>query len=183
MRCTKTNTNECHYPSSGRTLSSLHSQEVNGLGASPSLIDPSQSPEPVQVQSIRTEKASLEPTANLLLFSGSTEHLPSCSLSDLFLLFGPAAHALDLGPGSSIISLTIPIAAQSPAVFHAMISCSSILLSWKEPSWGNIAIRHYCKTLRSLALEMTETNLRDSTVTASTMAVVIMLHFFEVCRV
>lgn len=120
-------------------------------------------------------------SAHLTCIPGSTESLPSVSLSDLFLVFHPAAHALDLGPSSSIISLTIPLISQSPAVFHAMISCSSIFIAQTQPSWQPVAIRHYCKALHSLAQEMTESNMRNPAVVTSSMAVVMMLHMFQVC--
>lgn len=121
-------------------------------------------------------------TSSLQFVPGLNEHVPSCSLPDLFLIFSPAAHGFDLGPEHSIISLTIPLIAQSPALFHAMISCSSIFLSQEQPYWQVLAIRHHCKTLRNLATEMKEWNLHDPTIATSAMAVVMMLHLFEVCH-
>lgn len=101
-------------------------------------------------------------------------------MSDFFFVFSPAAHALDLGPDSNIVSLTIPLITRSPAVFHAMVSCSAIFLSQKQPSWQSVAIRHHCKTLRHLTRETKERNLDDPAVAASTLAVVMMLHLFQV---
>ncbi|KAJ9640134.1 hypothetical protein H2204_003359 [Knufia peltigerae] len=89
------------------------------------------------------------------------------------------AHAIDLGPESSIISLTIPLAARSPAIFHSMVSCSSIFLSRKQATWQQVAVRHHCEALRGLALEMSDGNLSEIAVAESSLAVIMMLHLFE----
>ncbi|KEF52192.1 uncharacterized protein A1O9_11819 [Exophiala aquamarina CBS 119918] len=109
----------------------------------------------------------------------SVDDLPPCSLTDLFFVFTPPSHALDVGPESSIISLTIPLIAQSPAIFHSMVSCSAIFLSQKQPSWRQVAIRHHCEALRNLALEMSDGRLSEPSVAVSSMAVILMIHLFE----
>lgn len=188
--CAKQNRPDCRYPSSGRTTTSAPSTRGSGLQTKTDRANVSGTEEtiqPVLSTSIQTKHAMPVQISHSALFAnlhpvpGLTELLPPCSLSELFLVFTPAAHALDPGPETSIVSLTIPLTAQSPAVFHAMIACSSVFLCQKQPSWQPIAIQHYCKALRSLALETTEWNLCDPTVMASFGAVVIMLHFFEVC--
>jgi hypothetical protein len=126
--------------------------------------------------SVSNSLVSLRPSSMPWLVEG----LPACSLTDLFFAFSPPAHAIDLGPESSIVSLTIPLIAQSPAVFHSMVSCSSIYLAQQQPAWHQVAIRHHCEALRFLALEISDGILSESAVVASSMAVIMMLHLFEV---
>ncbi|KIW17940.1 hypothetical protein PV08_05135 [Exophiala spinifera] len=60
-----------------------------------------------------------------------------------------------------------------------MVSCSSIVLSQKQDTWQQVAIRHHCEALRSLTLEMSEGSMSASAVVESSLAVIMMLHMFE----
>lgn len=186
QRCAKSNGSECEYsaPSKYPMTSPSPTSSDGSVRHSPirsaSLI-PTTSPGFVEEDTSSWDRAS-----SIVIPSAprstpySVEGLPACSLTDLFFVFSPPAHALDVGPESSIISLTIPLIAQSPAVFHSMVSCSSIVLSQKQPAWQQVAIRHHCEALRSLAAEMSGSSLCEPSVVASSMAVIIMLHLFEV---
>lgn len=61
-----------------------------------------------------------------------------------------------------------------------MVSCSSIFLSRKQATWQQVAVRHHCEALRGLALEMSDGNLSEIAVAESSLAVIMMLHLFEV---
>lgn len=185
-RCARSNGSQCNYPSPGKTPTTSPSPASSDAMIRDS---PAQSPSLIlstPSNSVQTDKALSNSASNSTIYlrpraiPWSVEDLPPCSLTDLFFVFSPPAHALDAGPESSIISLTIPLIAQSPAVFHSMVACSSIFLSQNQPAWQQVAIRHHCEALRSLALEMSDGSLSESASVASSMAVIMMLHLFEV---
>ena len=128
---------------------------------------------------LSVEDASLDiiPRVPFTTVVGSA--IPSCSLPALFRVFDPASHGLSQ-PESSIISLTIPLTTKSKALFHAMTACSSIFLAQEQPSWHSFAIRHHCEAVRYLAQEIDGQRLSESEALLSCMAVVMMLHLFEV---
>jgi hypothetical protein len=120
------------------------------------------------------------PRSPFITVPGATAPIPPCSLPALFSVFDPASHGLNPQPETSIITLSSPLTSRSPAVLHAMVACSSIFLAQKQPSWHKVAIQHHCEAVRHLAGNMKEDNLSCADSAVSCMAVVMMLHLFEV---
>jgi len=187
-RCARLTGSRCHYSSPGNTPTaspSPNSSDAMTVGSpdeSFSLIQrTSSTPDRKDTSLSNTTSNSLVSWAPAFM-PWPVDDIPPCSLTDLFFVFSPPAHSLDIGRESSIISLTIPLISRSPAIFHSMVSCSSIFLSQKQPAWQQVALRHHCQALRSLALEMSSGSLSDPTVVVSSMAVILMLHLFEVAN-